>query len=205
MVVPAGPGCGVLPRLNLSRGPAHQKRHNDRVGGETVGSDGLAGDGQRTFASAGWQYAAFQSNIFYIDTTSTTQWSRLTVSTPSPTCYTVAGPSWSSTSGWGVYFLLWWARRNILLSSLLQIYKRGHLAHQGVRSFVREAPADHANRRDCVFCGFALKSEIVNELAQMRCRPLIMRTFLRDCLGQSLALRSHPMSNSQMLRHPNRH
>jgi hypothetical protein len=73
-------------------------------GGETVGSTVWPAMGSGHFASAGWQYAAFQSNIFYIDTTSTTQWTRLTVSTPSPTCYTVAGPSWSTTSGWGVYF-----------------------------------------------------------------------------------------------------
>jgi hypothetical protein len=73
-------------------------------GGETVGSTVWPSMGSGHFASAGWQYAAYQRNIFYLNTSSTTQWARLTAAQPSPTCYTVAGPSWSTTSGWGVYF-----------------------------------------------------------------------------------------------------
>jgi hypothetical protein len=73
-------------------------------GGETVGSTVWPPMGSGHFASAGWQFAAYQRNVFYLSTPSTTQWAHLTAAQPSPTCYTVAGPYWSTTSGWGIYF-----------------------------------------------------------------------------------------------------
>jgi hypothetical protein len=86
-----------------------QLTHNATLieyGGETVGSTLWPPMGSGRFASGGWQHAAYQRNVFYFNTASSTQWAHLTAAQPSPTCYTVAGPYWSTTSGWGAYFYL---------------------------------------------------------------------------------------------------
>lgn len=84
-----------------------QLTHNAQIiefGGETVGSNPWPGMGSGGWGSYGWSYAAYQRNLWYIAPTASTYWDTLTVSQPSSNCYNVAGPYWSSSSGWGIYF-----------------------------------------------------------------------------------------------------
>jgi hypothetical protein len=72
-------------------------------GGETVCSSvSWPPMGSGAFASAGWQQAAYQRNIFYFPTGGGAQWAALTSEQPSPACYTLALAS--AAAPWGVYF-----------------------------------------------------------------------------------------------------
>ena len=73
-------------------------------GVETVGTTNWPGAGSGYWGTAGWDYAAYQRNIYYFNLSSTTVWASLTPVQPSPACYNMAGPYYSSTAGWGVYF-----------------------------------------------------------------------------------------------------
>ena len=73
-------------------------------GVETVGTTNWPGAGSGYWGTAGWDYAAYQRNIYYFNLSSTTVWASLTPVQPSPACYNTAGPYYSSTAGWGVYF-----------------------------------------------------------------------------------------------------
>jgi len=58
--------------------------------------------GSGAFASAGWQQAAYQHNLFYIDTSGTGVSSSLTPVTQSSTCYSIDVTP-SSGGSWGSY------------------------------------------------------------------------------------------------------
>jgi len=73
-------------------------------GTEGVGTTVWPPEGSGRWPSKGFSYAAYQRDLFYIDTTGTSQWDSLTPEKPSPTCYKVSKPSYSSSSGWGIYF-----------------------------------------------------------------------------------------------------
>ncbi len=60
------------------------------------------GSGQ--FANQGWQQAAYQRTIFYIDTSQKGQWASLTTAEPSPSCYTLDFTSAAWGGSWGAYF-----------------------------------------------------------------------------------------------------
>jgi hypothetical protein len=78
-------------------------------GGETVGSAIWPPMGSGDWANREFRFAAYQRQVFYIDTTYTSQWANLTAQQPSP-CYSVNGPiwGWNGTWGWdptwGIYF-----------------------------------------------------------------------------------------------------
>ncbi|MFN7992885.1 MAG: neprosin family prolyl endopeptidase [Bryobacteraceae bacterium] len=73
-------------------------------GTESVGSSWYPPEGSGNWASAGWTYAAYQRNVFYLNTSAASVWATLTKSQPSPACYSISGPYYSSSSGWGIYF-----------------------------------------------------------------------------------------------------
>jgi hypothetical protein len=72
-------------------------------GGETVGSTSWPPMGSGGWANQSFGYAAYQRQVFYIDTTYTSQWANLTAQQPSP-CYSVNGPTWGGNQTWGIYF-----------------------------------------------------------------------------------------------------
>jgi hypothetical protein len=76
-------------------------------GGETANPTGSTAPfppmGSGAFASAGFQYAAYQRLIYYLDTSGTTQWPTLSAYQPTPGCYTSATTPASSGGSWGTY------------------------------------------------------------------------------------------------------
>jgi Neprosin len=59
-------------------------------------------EGSTLFSSSGWSYAAYQRLVYYVNTSGTSVWNSLTADQPSPKCYTISGPAFSSS--WGEYF-----------------------------------------------------------------------------------------------------
>jgi hypothetical protein len=73
-------------------------------GGETDGYNPWPPMGSGGWAGWGWTYAAYQRNVYYRDLSAITRWTSLTTVQPSSNCFTTAGPYWSNSSGWGIYF-----------------------------------------------------------------------------------------------------
>jgi hypothetical protein len=72
-------------------------------GTEGVGTTIWPPEGSGAFSSRGFGYAAYQRNLFYINTAGTTVWDSLNPDEPSPACYTITGP-YTSTGAWTKYF-----------------------------------------------------------------------------------------------------
>jgi hypothetical protein len=98
---------GYYPDTLFGSGPLSQYSTLVEYGGETANTSGSTAKfppmGSGAFASAGYQYAAYQRQIFILGTSGTTQWSSLAVSQPTPACYTVLFTSASSGGDWGSY------------------------------------------------------------------------------------------------------
>jgi hypothetical protein len=73
-------------------------------GTESVGSTVYPPEGSGYWPAAGWSYAAYQRNLYYINTNGVSQWDGLTPVDPSPACYSIYGPLSSPSSGWSIYF-----------------------------------------------------------------------------------------------------
>ena len=73
-------------------------------GGEAVGTRTWPNMGSGAFARTGFQHAAFQRLIFYIDTNQASQWTNLTPLLRSPRCYTLIFTPAMAGSSWGAYF-----------------------------------------------------------------------------------------------------
>jgi hypothetical protein len=93
---------GYYPKSLYGTGQLSSNATRIVYGGETVGTGTLPEMGSGEFANKGWQQAAYQRTIFYIDTNSTSQWSQLTAQEPSNKCYTI--DLGSSGGAWGKYF-----------------------------------------------------------------------------------------------------
>jgi len=95
---------GYYPGRVFNGGAMTQRATSIRYGGETVGVNnwGLMGSG--AFANRGYGFAAYQRQIYFVNTTNTTQWANLAAQQPSPACYTVAGPWFVNNTVWGEYF-----------------------------------------------------------------------------------------------------
>jgi hypothetical protein len=70
-------------------------------GGETSGVPSALQMGSGALAAAGWQKAAFQNFIFYIDTETISQWANLTQIESNPECYTT--DLHNIFGAWGTY------------------------------------------------------------------------------------------------------
>ena len=74
-------------------------------GSESTGTTVWPAEGSGLFGAAyGYDQAAWQRNLFYINTNNVTVWDSLIYDAPSPACYTGRLPPYSSASGWGIYF-----------------------------------------------------------------------------------------------------
>jgi neprosin-like protein len=94
---------GYYPGTIYKRGQLTRFAQVIDYGGETVGTTSWPPMGSSGFASLGYQGAAYQRNIFYIDAGQTSRWSNLRTSITSPRCYTSIFVLASSASSWGSY------------------------------------------------------------------------------------------------------
>jgi hypothetical protein len=72
-------------------------------GTEGVGTTIWPPEGSGAFSSRGFGYAAYQRNLYYINTAGTSVWDSLNPDEPSPACYTITGP-YTNTGAWSRYF-----------------------------------------------------------------------------------------------------
>jgi len=103
-----GPGdyivVGYYPHSLYGNGTLATKATKIAFGGEDTGqlSAKQMGSGQK--ANAGWQKAAYQNMIFYIDTNTTSQWANLDKYESNPDCYTT--DLHDIYGNWGTYLFL---------------------------------------------------------------------------------------------------
>jgi hypothetical protein len=87
-----GPGdyitVGYYPHSLYGNGVLANKATKIAFGGETSGQPSAKQMGSGQKASGGWQRAAYQNKIFYIDTNTTSQWANLDKYESNPDCYT---------------------------------------------------------------------------------------------------------------------
>jgi hypothetical protein len=94
---------GYYPGAIYNRGQLTRYAVGIDYGGETVGTSSWPPMGSGGFAAQGFQQAAYQRSIFYIDTKQKSHWSNLRASVPSPRCYTaIFTPAYPGGS-WGSY------------------------------------------------------------------------------------------------------
>ena len=74
------------------------------LGTESVGTTVWPGQGSSNWARSGYGSAAYQRNVCYLNTSGQSVWSTLTRYQPSPACYSISGPFYSTNSAWGIYF-----------------------------------------------------------------------------------------------------
>ena len=101
-----GSAVGYYPGSLYNNGQLTKYAQEVDYGGETyTGGSSWPQMGSGKFASAGWQQAAFQNSIFYIDpTTRSGTYATLTPSQTNPSCYTINVTPSSKGGNWGTYF-----------------------------------------------------------------------------------------------------
>jgi hypothetical protein len=100
---------GYYPGSLYGSGPMRKKSQLLEFGSESVGSSPWPPEGSGHWASAGFAQAAYQRELFYFAYPgASATWDSLTVSEPSPNCYTIAGPYNGGydppSNDWGIYF-----------------------------------------------------------------------------------------------------
>jgi Neprosin len=75
-----------------------------QYGTEGVGSNVWPGEGSGNSASAGFGHAAYQRNVYYINLSNSGVPASLKAYEPSPNCYQISGPFYSTTPQWNHYF-----------------------------------------------------------------------------------------------------
>jgi hypothetical protein len=100
-----GPGdyiaVGYYPHSLYGDGAMATKSAKVAFGGEDTGSSAAKQMGSGEKANAGWQHAAYQHTIFYIDTNTTSQWANLDKYESNPDCYTA--DVHNIYGSWGTY------------------------------------------------------------------------------------------------------
>lgn len=99
---------GYYPASLYGSGPMSTSAQLIEFGSESVGSTSWPAEGSGNFASAGWSYAGYQRELWYWAPGGAANWVSLTAAEPSPSCYTISGPTWGGYSPpsnyWGYYF-----------------------------------------------------------------------------------------------------
>ena len=98
----ASQAVGYYPASIFGGGQLASNALDIDYGGETVGTTSWPPMGSSALASAGWQRAAFQRDIYFYPTGGGAQAAQLTASQPSPKCYTIA--LFSAAPPWNKYF-----------------------------------------------------------------------------------------------------
>jgi hypothetical protein len=92
---------GYYPHSLYGNGTMATKAEKIAFGGEDTGKPSAKQMGSGEKANAGWQRAAYQNRIFYIDMHTTSQWANLTKYEPNPDCYTA--DVHNIFGNWGTY------------------------------------------------------------------------------------------------------
>jgi len=100
-----GTWVGYYPGSLYKGGQLTKSAQIVEYGGESVGTTTWPGEGSGKWANTGYAQAAYQRNLFYINTSGAGIWETLTPLTPSPACYSIAGP-YTSTGLWTRYFYM---------------------------------------------------------------------------------------------------
>jgi Neprosin len=98
---------GYYPGQVFRNGAMTQMATSIRYGGETaqfVGFNVWGPMGSGAFANQGYGLAAYQRQIYFVNTTNATQWANLAAVQPAPACYTDNGPWFVNNTTWGEYF-----------------------------------------------------------------------------------------------------
>ncbi|MBV9300535.1 MAG: neprosin family prolyl endopeptidase [Acidobacteriaceae bacterium] len=99
-----GKWIGYYPGSIYRHGQLSKHAQTIEFGTEGVAKDPWPPEGSGQWPYRGFGYAAFQRNLFYINSSSNGIWDSLTRVRPSPKCYSIRGPYSSGGSGWEVYF-----------------------------------------------------------------------------------------------------
>jgi Neprosin len=99
----SGTCIGYYPGSMYNGGQNTKHAQEIEFGTEAVGTTVWPPAGSGQWPSKGWEYGAYQRDLFYINDSGTSVWDSLTSDIPSPKCYSIAGP-YHSTGAWSVYF-----------------------------------------------------------------------------------------------------
>jgi Neprosin len=99
----AGTCIGYYPGSMYHGGQNTKHAQEIEFGTEAVGTTVWPPAGSGQWPSKGYKYAAYQRDLFYINTSGKSVWDSLTPDISSPKCYSIGGP-FSSTGAWTVYF-----------------------------------------------------------------------------------------------------
>ncbi len=94
---------GYYPKSLYGTGQLAYYAQKVDFGGETTGNPTSKRMGSGAYASGGWQYAAYQRNNFYINTSNTSVWASLTP-TSTAGCYTIDYHGPTGSGSWVEYF-----------------------------------------------------------------------------------------------------
>ena len=100
---------GYYPGTIYGSGPMRTHSQLLEFGSESVGSNPWPAEGSGDFASAGWDYAGYQRELYHwANPSDAAYWDTLTADQPSPNCYSIAGPYFGGynppSNDWGIYF-----------------------------------------------------------------------------------------------------
>jgi hypothetical protein len=99
----AGTFIGYYPGTMYHGGQNTKHAQVIEFGTESTGTNVWPPEGSGQWPSKGFKYAAYQRNLFYINTAGKGIWDSLTPDISSPKCYSIGGP-FSGTGAWTVYF-----------------------------------------------------------------------------------------------------
>lgn len=95
---------GYYPGSMYNGGQNTKHAQEITFGTETVGTTVWPAAGAGEWLYKGYGYAAYQSYMFYYNTSGTPIWDSLTPNIPSPKCYNVLGPYYGGSGEWNDYF-----------------------------------------------------------------------------------------------------
>ena len=94
---------GYYPKSLYGNGQMSKWATEIDYGGEVTGQPTSGQMGSGAFAKTGWQHAAFQKDIYYFPTETSSAWANLTGSITNPALYTIDLHN-NTGSNWGSYF-----------------------------------------------------------------------------------------------------
>jgi hypothetical protein len=99
-----GTWAGYYPGYIYNGGQLSYNAQTIAFGTESVGTTLWPQEGSGAWSNSDFGYAAYQRGLFYTDISNQAYWDTLTALIPSPSCYNISGPFFSSSSDWGAYF-----------------------------------------------------------------------------------------------------
>ena len=99
-----GTWVGYYPGSVYNGGQLAYYANQLEFGSESVGNTVWPGEGSGLFSENGFEYSAYQRNLYYFDTSAYFQWDALTSVAPSPSCYSISQPGYQDGGYWGVFF-----------------------------------------------------------------------------------------------------